>query len=88
MVLLAQFHGIAASADQLSHDAGLGRKPLDETTLVLMARRLGLKARVAATPLARLSSANLPALALGEDGAAFIIARIAGDEVLLHDLLR
>ena len=31
LVLLAQFHGIAADASQLAHDAGLGNAPMDET---------------------------------------------------------
>lgn len=86
LVLLAQFHGIPADAEQLAHDAGLGDAPMDETTLVLAARKLGLKARVVAPRPERLAMANLPALAFGEDGDAFIIARIKGDQVLIHDL--
>lgn len=59
---------------------------MDETTLVLAARKLGFKARMVSTPAARLALSNLPALALGDDGDAFIIARISGDQVLIHDL--
>lgn len=86
LVLLAQFHGIAADASQMAHDAGLGNAAMDETTLVLAARKLGLKARVSSTALARLAMTNLPALALGANGDAFIIARFTGDQVLIHDL--
>lgn len=86
LVLLAQFHGIAADAGQLAHDAGVGSAAMDETTLVLAARKLGLKARVSSTALARLAMTSLPALALGDNGDAFIIARITGDQVLIHDL--
>jgi len=86
LVLLAQFHGIAADAGQLAHDAGVGSAAMDETTLVLAARKLGLKARVSSTALARLAMTSLPALALGDNGDAFILARITGDQVLIHDL--
>ncbi|MDV3434195.1 type I secretion system permease/ATPase [Stenotrophomonas sp. C2852] len=86
LVLLAQFHGIAADAGQLAHDAGVGSAAMDETTLVLAARKLGLKARVSSTALARLAMTSLPALALGDNGDAFIIARITGDQALIHDL--
>lgn len=88
LVLLAQFHGIAADASQLAHDAGLGNDLMDETTLVLAARKLGYKARMVSTPCARLALANVAALALVEDGDAFIIARISGDQVLIHDLVQ
>lgn len=86
LVLLAQFHGIAADAEQLAHECASDSGMVDEATLVLLARRLGLKAKVV-TPLPeRLPMANLPALALGVDGDAFILARISGDQALIHDL--
>ena len=59
---------------------------MDEMALVLSARKLGLKAKVVSTPLARLAMATLPALALCDSGDAFIIARVNGDQVLIHDL--
>jgi len=86
LVLLAQFHGVAADADQLAHEAGASAGPLDDTTLVLLARKLGLKAKVVTPVAGRLAMANLPALALCETGDAFIIARINGDQALVHDL--
>lgn len=86
LALLAQFHGLAADSTHLAHEAGLGDAPVDEATLVLAARRLGLKAKVVATAPARLTMASLPALALGEEGDAFVIARISGEKALIHDL--
>lgn len=86
LVLLAQFHGVAADAEQLAHEAGAGDAPLEDTALVLLARKLGLKAKVVTPVAARLGMANLPALALCETGDAFIIARINGDQALIHDL--
>lgn len=87
LVLLAQFHGIAADADQLKHEFGRGSEPFDETALLLAAKKLGLKAKVTAQPAERIGKASLPALALVPDGNTFIVARVNGDGILIHDLL-
>jgi len=86
LVLLAQFHGIAADAAQLAHEFGHNDARFDETTLLLAARKLGLKAKIVAQPLSRMAMANLPALALVPDGEAFVVAKVNGDQVLIHDL--
>lgn len=87
LVLLAQFHGIAADADQLKHEFGRGSEPFDETALLLAAKKLGLKAKVTAQSAERMDKASLPALALVPDGNAFIVARVNDDGILIHDLL-
>ncbi|WOB25664.1 MULTISPECIES: type I secretion system permease/ATPase [Xanthomonas] len=87
LVLLAQFHGIAADAAQLAHGFGRGGEPFDETTLLLAAKQLGLKAKVVAQPAARIGMAALPALALVPDGDAFIVAKVGADQILIHDLV-
>jgi ATP-binding cassette, subfamily B, bacterial HlyB/CyaB len=86
LVLLAQFHGIAADAAQLAHEFGRTGERFDETTLLLAARKLGLKAKVVAQPVARLGMVALPAMALVPDGDAFIVAKVNGDQFLIHDL--
>lgn len=86
LVLLAQFHGIAADADQLAHECASDNARVDDTMLVLVARRLGLKAKIAKLSVDRLAMANLPALVFGADDDAFILARINGEQVLIHDL--
>ncbi|MBN6105012.1 type I secretion system permease/ATPase, partial [Xanthomonas sp. CFBP 8703] len=85
-MLLAQFHGIAADASQLAHEFGRSGEAFDEVTLLLAARKLGLKAKISRMPAGRLSMANFPALAWGATGEAFLIARIQGDQALIHDL--
>ena len=70
--VLAQFHGIAADATHLAHEFGCTGERFDETTLLLAAKKLGLKAKVVAQPVARLGTATLPAMALVPDGDAFI----------------
>ena len=86
LVLLAQFHGIAADAAQLRHEAGRGIEPSDETALLLAAKKLGLKAKVIRQPAERIHRVALPALALNTDGSAFVVAKVDGERVLIHDL--
>lgn len=85
-MVLAQFHGIAASTEQLRHDAGGGAKPFDDTALLLAAKCLGLKARIHNQPAERLDRVALPALALRDDGEAFILAKFDASKALIHDL--
>jgi len=87
LVLLAQFHGVAADANQLAHEFGRTGELFDETTLLLAAKRLGLKAKVVAQPVSRIGMAALPVLALVPGGDAFIIAKVGDDSVLIHDLV-
>ncbi len=86
LVLLAQFHGIAVDAAQLRHEAGRGTEPFDRTALLLAARKLGLKARIIGQPAERLDRVALPALALSDDGSAFVVAKVDDSKVLIHDL--
>jgi subfamily B ATP-binding cassette protein HlyB/CyaB len=86
LVLLAQFHGIAADAEQIRHESGLGAQPFDETALLLAAKKLGLKAKVIKQPADRVDRVALPALALQGDGLAFVVAKADGEKVLIQDL--
>jgi subfamily B ATP-binding cassette protein HlyB/CyaB len=88
LVLLAQFHGVAADAEQLRHESGRGTEPFDETALVLAARKLNLKAKVIRQPADRMDRVALPAMALRDDGTAFIVAKVDGEKLLVHDLER
>ncbi|MET4731211.1 subfamily B ATP-binding cassette protein HlyB/CyaB [Lysobacter enzymogenes] len=86
LVLLAQFHGIAADYGQLIHRYGGSGEPADETSLLLAARELGFKAKVVAQPAERIDKASLPALALVPGGAAFVVAKVGAEGVLIHDI--
>ncbi|WP_219097831.1 type I secretion system permease/ATPase [Pseudomonas sp. UMAB-40] len=85
LVLLARFHQVAVSADQLAHEYGCIDRCFSTADLMLAARKLGLKAKVAKTSLDRLESTPLPAIAEGVDGRFFIIARLDQGKVLIHD---
>ncbi|SMF01534.1 type I secretion system permease/ATPase [Pseudogulbenkiania subflava] len=86
LVLLAQFHGVAANPAQLSHQFGRHAEPFSETDLLLAARSLELKARIVRQAAERIALAALPALALSPTGEHFIVARSDGDKLLIHDL--
>ena len=85
LVLLAQFHGIAADPAQLVHQFGDGARPFDETALLLAGRHLGLKAKISTQPAHRIGMVALPALALDDSGQHFIVAKAGEDSVLIHD---
>lgn len=86
LVLLAQFHGIPADASQLAHQYGRSDELFDETTLLLAAKQLGLKAKLSAVPSGRLDKISLPAMAYQADGSHFIVAKISDQQVLIQDL--
>ena len=86
LVLVAQFHGLAIDPDQLIHDLGCGDAPLDERTVLLIAKRIGLKAGFSAIPASRLDKVSLPALAWQPDGEHFLVAKCNDEQVLIHDL--
>jgi subfamily B ATP-binding cassette protein HlyB/CyaB len=79
LVVIARFHGMAADAAQLRHAFALGNEALSVDSLVLAARSLGLKTRVAPVRIERLNRAPLPVLALDRDGNHFVIARCDGE---------
>ncbi|MFA6986415.1 MAG: type I secretion system permease/ATPase [Arenimonas sp.] len=87
LVLLAQFHGLAADPGQLRHEFCEGSKKFGETELLLAAKTIGLKARVSAQPAGRMATAALPALAIQKDGNHFLVAKVVGEQVLVHDLI-
>jgi ATP-binding cassette, subfamily B, bacterial HlyB/CyaB len=86
LVMLAQYHEVAADPKQLAHHFGLNSELFDEQTLLLAAKHLGLKARILPQPAARLDRITLPALSLQPDGSHFIVAKVADGSVLIHDL--
>lgn len=60
LVMLARFHNVAASAEQLAHEyAPDGRRPLGRAELLMAARGLGLKARSVHSALERLAHVPL-----------------------------
>lgn len=85
LVMLARFHSVAASAEQLAHEFAPAQQPFTPRELLLAARKLGLKAKSVNTTIARLDRTPLPAIAANGDGTFFIIAKLDQGKALIQD---
>lgn len=86
LMILAQYHGIAANMADIQHRFVHSEKGLDQTAWLLAAKELGLKARPTTQKIERLHLASLPALVWREDGQHFILAKVDDDKFLIQDL--
>jgi subfamily B ATP-binding cassette protein HlyB/CyaB len=86
--MMARLHGVAADADQLTHELAVAGRPFDTADMLLAAKRLELQAKAVKTDVARLAKTPLPAVAVGQgdDGSVdfFILARVDGEQVLIQ----
>ncbi|HLD65749.1 MAG TPA: type I secretion system permease/ATPase [Pseudomonas sp.] len=87
LVMLARFHNVAASAEQLTHSFAEDGRAFATPELLLAAKQLGLKAQCVRATVARLERTPLPAIAADQDGRFFIIARLDEGQALIHDPL-
>lgn len=84
LTLLARFHSIAVDPEQIAHQFGIHGQPFGKTEILTAAKKLGLKAKVVKTTQERLSKTPLPAMAIGQDGDFFVLARLEQERVLIH----
>lgn len=85
LVMLARFHNVAVSAEQLSHEHVSRGQPFGKAEILLASRKLELKAKAIKTTYERLAQTPLPAIACAMDGRFFIIARLDQDKILIHN---
>lgn len=85
LLMLARFHNVAASGEQLAHEFTDGQQAFATPQLLLASRKLGLKAKRVETRLERLTQTPLPAIAADRQGGFFIIARMDQGKVLIQD---
>jgi ATP-binding cassette, subfamily B, bacterial HlyB/CyaB len=85
LLMLARFHNVAASGEQLAHEFGDGQQPFATPQLLLASRKLGLKARRVQTCVERLARTPLPAIAADHEGGFFVIARMDQGKALIQD---
>lgn len=85
LVMLARFHNVAASIEQLCHQLSATASAFGQAELLLAARKLDLKAKWVHTTLSRLNRTPLPAIAADRDGSFFIIAKLDGGKALIQD---
>lgn len=91
--MMARLHGVAADPEQLAHELAVRGRPWSTPDILLAARQLQLRARAVRSSIDRLPRLALPVMARsvpapGADTSAagfFLIARIDGDQVLVHD---
>jgi subfamily B ATP-binding cassette protein HlyB/CyaB len=82
LVLLMRILGIAADAAQISHQ--LGVKKIGVTEMLLVARRMKLKAKARTTTFERLAVTPLPGIAVLKDGGFTLLAKADDKKVLLQ----
>ncbi|MEK1939623.1 MAG: cysteine peptidase family C39 domain-containing protein [Pseudomonas sp.] len=85
LVMLARFHNVAASPEQLAHEYLDNGRQFGRAELLLAAKQLGLKATSVRSKPERLAHVPLPAIAASNDGRFFIIAQLDGEKALIHD---
>lgn len=85
LLMLARFHNVAASGEQLAHEFTDGQQAFATPQILLAARKLGLKAKRVETRAERLAQTPLPAIAADREGGFFIIARLDQGKVLIQD---
>lgn len=83
LAMILAFHQIPGSPEQMRHALGHG-DPVDESDLLVTARRLGAKAKAVTTFPGRLADLPLPAIAATKDGEFFVVAAVRDDEVLIQ----
>lgn len=83
LTTLLAFHQVAADPHQLRHSLGHAA-PADDADLVLLAKRLGVKARAVTLKASELDQAPLPAIGKARNGAYLIIGAVRDEQVLLQ----
>lgn len=73
-MLMSRLHGIAADVAQLQHQYGRG--PFTTQTILLAARKLGMKARQVQQDPARLDRVPLPAIGVDRAGDYFVLGKV------------
>lgn len=84
LVMLARFHNVAASPEQLAHEFTEDDRRFGRAEILLSAKKLGLKAKSVSSSLSRLETTPLPAIAADHEGRYFIIARLDDGKALIH----
>jgi len=85
LVLLARYHEVAVSPEQLLHGFAIQGEPFSNAQILAAFQQLGLKAKQRYIDPERLGHVSLPAIAVDTEGGYFIIARVEGGRALVQD---
>lgn len=86
LVILAQYHGIAANLEDIKHQFSDETGSLSSTQWLLAAKSIGLKAKLINKKIDRLHLISLPAMVWSDAGEHFILANMDNDKYLLQDI--
>lgn len=75
LVMLARFHNVAASPEQLTHEYAEDGRLFGRAEMLLAAKKLGLKAKSARSSLSRLSHTPLPVMGASLSSPAWTTAK-------------
>ena len=85
LLMLTHYFGIPADPHQLHYEFGVSAPPCGDMDILRAAKRLGLKMGKRPATWARVATLRLPAIAQYKDGHYVILARVEGDQTLIHD---
>ncbi|MBF0147127.1 MAG: type I secretion system permease/ATPase [Magnetococcales bacterium] len=85
LALMFRALGLAADPEHLRHEYGPASGPFTVEEILRCAKRNEIKARHLTSTWERLETTPLPAIARFKEGNFVILAKVAPDQVLLHD---
>ena len=85
VALVARLHGVVADTGVLAHELAPPDRPAGTLEVLRALKSLGLRARAVTVEPAALGRLPLPAIAVGRDGAFFVVAKVEGERVLIQD---
>jgi subfamily B ATP-binding cassette protein HlyB/CyaB len=85
LIMLARFHALAVDPQQVAHEFKESGQFFGVTEILLAAKKLGLIAKKVKPSKERIATTPMPAIALAKDGTFFIVARMEGEKILIHD---
>ena len=86
--MVARFHQVAVDPEQLRHEYVDMGALFGQLEVLQAAKAFALKAKVVRTDMTRLPKTPLPAMARLIDGRYVIVARAAGERVLIKDIAK
>ena len=87
LIILVRFFGLQADPAHLKREFGSSDTKFDTTDILRATKSIGLKTKSVSTDKSRLQKIQFPAIAKHTDGHYFVVAKLDGDKILIHDPL-
>jgi ATP-binding cassette, subfamily B, bacterial HlyB/CyaB len=85
LMLIARYHDVPADAKQIAHDFAKAGASMDETSIVLAARSVKLKARIVNVRKSRLETLPYPVIAKMRNGEFVVVGGWREDGLIVQD---